>query len=197
MRLAMAVLRLFAPPLIVAVALAFFVRENCFRLFAIPSDSMAPTLVRGDQIAVVPYSSAFRSVEPQVGDVIVFRRDDAWYVKRVVGAAGDHIEVREGRLRRNGHTVAEPYLVERIGRDEAPEIVPGGALFVMGDNRNDSVDSRSFGAIPRDAVLGRARLIVWSSSSFRVNEPAHAEGEATRPSAPFVPFGRRVLSPVD
>jgi signal peptidase I len=169
------ILRLLVFPIVGAMALAFLVRSTCFRIFSIPSDSMAPTLVHGDQIVVTPYESILRSSNPSVGDVIVFRRgDDGWFVKRVVAVAGDHLETRKGRLRRNGRTVAEHYLprpMETSGLK--PEIVPAGTYYVLGDNRGDSMDSRSWGVVSRDEVYGRARMVLWKSRGTWT-EPARA-----------------------
>jgi signal peptidase I len=177
MRSALQILRLFLLPLVAAMAVALFVRANCFRVFAIPSDSMAPTLVTGDQIAVTPYRTLFRDAEPALGDVIVFRRPgEGWFVKRIVGAQGDHLDVRRGRLRRNGHTLAESYLPVRETLDVKAEIVPAASYYVLGDNRGDSRDSRVWGTVSRDDVYGRARMVLWSSAALRWNEPARAEG---------------------
>lgn len=156
-------IRLIIEPLAIAIALAFLVRAT-IRIYVIPSFSMAPTLMAGDHIVVTPYR--FRS-EPQAGDVIVFRSPHAageLMVKRVIGTPGDLVETREGRVVVRGHAIAESYLAAQASTGLIPpQLVPAGSYFVLGDNRTDSLDSRSWGLLPRADVLGRARLILWSS----------------------------------
>jgi signal peptidase I len=157
-------IRLIIEPLAIAIALAFLVRAT-IRIYVIPSFSMAPTLMAGDHIVVTPYR--FRS-EPQAGDVIVFRSPHAageLMVKRVIGTPGDLVETREGRVIVRGHAIAESYLAAQASTGLIPsQVVPAGSYFVLGDNRTDSLDSRSWGLLPRADVLGRARLVLWSSS---------------------------------
>jgi len=158
-------IRLIIEPLAIAIALAFLVRAT-IRIYVIPSFSMAPTLMAGDHIVVTPYR--FRS-EPQAGDVIVFRSPHAageLMVKRVIGTPGDLVETREGRVIVRGHAIAESYLAAQASTGLIPpQLVPAGSYFVLGDNRTDSLDSRSWGLLPRADVLGRARLILWSSEA--------------------------------
>jgi signal peptidase I len=147
-------------PIAIAVALAVVVRA-AVHIYSIPSASMAPTLEVGDQIVVTPYFHA----DPERGHVIVFRSpldENELLVKRVIGVPGDLIDSRLGRVRVGAHTLAEPYLVHPAtsGAIEA-QVVPAGSYFVMGDNREDSLDSRSWGTVPRANVVGRARVILW------------------------------------
>jgi signal peptidase I len=148
-------------PIGVAVAVAIAVR-GAVHIYSIPSASMAPTLQAGDQIVVTRY---LRS-EPKRGDVIVFRslsQPDELVVKRVIGEPGDLIDSRLGRLRIGGHAVAEPYVLRQAmtGAIEA-QVVPSGCYYVLGDNREESLDSRAWGVVPREHVVGRARLVLWS-----------------------------------
>jgi signal peptidase I len=158
-------IRLIIEPLAIAIALAFLVRAT-IRIYVIPSFSMAPTLMAGDHIVVTPYR--FRS-EPQAGDVIVFRSPHAageLMVKRVIGTPGDLVETREGRVVVRGHAIAESYLAAQASTGLIPsQLVPADSYFVLGDNRTDSFDSRSWGLLPRADVLGRARLVLWSSEA--------------------------------
>lgn len=127
---------------------------------------MEPTLVPGDRIAVTPY----RFREPARGDVIVFRsaaRDEV-LVKRIVATPGDYVDSETGHLRIGGHTVAEPFVRDATATGSIqPQIVPSDTYFVMGDNRGNSMDSRSFGPLPRAQILGRVRLVIWSSPASR------------------------------
>lgn len=155
--------RLIVEPMAIAIVLAFFVRAT-LRLYVIPSSSMAPTLLAGDHIVVTPYRF---SSTPRRGDVIVFRSPrsaEQLMIKRVVGTPGDLVETRGGRVIVRGHAVAEPYVAAQASTFVAPQIIPADSYFVLGDNRSDSLDSRSWGALPRSFVLGRARMILWSSS---------------------------------
>jgi signal peptidase I len=96
-------------------------------------------------------------------------------VKRVLGTPGDLVESRNGRLMIGRHTLSETYLREPAasGAIQA-QIVPANQLFVMGDNRGDSFDSRNWGTLPRDLVVGRARIILWSSGDGTSAPSAHA-----------------------
>jgi len=170
-------LRTVLQPLAVAVALAGVARA-AVHIYSIPSRSMAPTLEVGDQIVVTRYLDA----QPDRGDVIVFRsvrNDDELMVKRVIALPGDLIDSRLGQVRIGGHTLPEPYVMRAAatGAIES-QIVPADSYFVLGDNRDDSLDSRSWGFVPRSRVVGRARMILWSS------ETMHAGLASARPSQP-------------
>ncbi|HVG23804.1 MAG TPA: signal peptidase I [Thermoanaerobaculia bacterium] len=171
-------LRTILEPLAVAVGLAVVARA-AVHIYSIPSRSMAPTLEVGDQIVVTRY---LRSI-PDRGDVIVFRSPrggDELLVKRVIAVPGDLIDSRFGQVRIGGHTLAEPYVLRTAasGAIES-QIVPANSYFVLGDNRDDSIDSRSWGFVPRDAVVGRARLILWSA------EMLGAGRASARPAQPL------------
>ena len=169
-------LRTIFEPLALAVVLAVLARA-AVHIYSIPSPSMAPALEAGDQILVTRY---IRS-RPDRGHVIVFRSPydaDELMVKRVVAVPGDLIDSRLGRVRIGGHTLPEPY-VRRAATTGAisTQVVPADSYFVLGDNREDSLDSRSWGVVPRASVVGRARLVLWSS-------PALTAGTASaRPAA--------------
>jgi signal peptidase I len=160
-------------PLALAVGLALLVRA-AVHLYSIPSESMAPTLHAGDQIVVTPY---FRGV-PRRGDVVVFVSPihaDELMVKRIVAVPGDLIDSRLGRVRVGGYTLAEPYLLRRAATGSIPaQVVPADSYFVLGDNRDDSLDSRSWGVVPREHIVGRARLVLWSSGP--IGETVQASG---------------------
>jgi signal peptidase I len=86
-------------------------------------------------------------------------------VKRVIAVPGDLIDSRLGRVRISGYTLPEPYLLRQVSSGAvAAQIVPADSYFVMGDNREDSSDSRSWGVVPRSRIVGRARLVLWTSS---------------------------------
>ena len=159
-------IRTLVQPIAIAVLLAFVLRL-VIQIDSIPSASMAPTLLAGDRILVTRY---LRS-DPRPGHIVVFvspADPDETVVKRVVAVAGDLVASRSGRLTIGGQTVPEPYVAEAAATGEiSPLIVPADSYFVLGDNRRDSIDSRSWGVVPRSAIEGRARMILWSSADAR------------------------------
>ena len=182
-------LREYAEAVLVAVVLALFAKAYVFEAVEIPSGSMEPGLLVGDHVLVDKLSTAphrgpwrvllpYRDVSP--GDVFVFRGAEdpsKDFIKRAVAAGGDTVSIERKRLLVNGAAVAEPYVVHgdpRVlagpdvpaglaGRDElAPRAVPAGTVFALGDNRDDSRDSRFVGPVPLSSVKGRALLVYWS-----------------------------------
>jgi len=172
---------------VVAVILAILIRALFVQAFKIPSGSMIPTLLIGDQILVnkfiygirVPFTDERwpRFKDPQHGDVIVFvypedRTKD--FIKRVVGVGGDTVEIRNkqvyvnGKPENNPHARYGPNTIDPTGkRDNMPPVkVPEGHLFVMGDNRDQSHDSRWWGFVPASDVKGEAFLIYYSAEEF-------------------------------
>jgi signal peptidase I len=151
--------------LLVSFALVFgFVRPFVVEAFYIPSESMVPTLRVGDRVLVNKF--IYRFTEPQRGDIVVFEsveggREDL--IKRVVGVPGDEISVRRGRLFVNGEPERERYVNKKYpdSSSSAPTTVPEGHVFVMGDNRANSRDSRYFGAVPKKKIEGEAFLRFW------------------------------------
>jgi signal peptidase I len=149
-------------PIAIAVGLAMAARA-AVHIYAIPSSSMSPTLAVGDQVVVTRYFGR----TPERGHVIVFQSPlvpDELMVKRVIGMPGDFIDSRLGRVRVGEHTLTEPYVLRQAATGSIQaQIVPPGCYFVMGDNRDDSYDSRSWGVVPAERVVGRARLVLWTS----------------------------------
>lgn len=136
--------------------------------FFIPSGSMEPTLRVGDRILVGKF--AYRLWEIRRGDTIVFRyplNPNKDFVKRVVGLPGERIELKEGLVLIDGRPLGELYPTTLPGGDRAcsssygPEVVPSDKVFVLGDNRCNSEDSRFFGFVPIKNVVGRAMVVYW------------------------------------
>ncbi len=131
--------------------------------FYIPSPSMQPTLVEGDRVLVNRF--VYRFGEPHRRDIVVFHPpvdESQDYIKRVVAVAGDRVAVKDGKLYINGKAQDEPYLKDAHINGTYPErTVPPGRIFVMGDNRNNSGDSRVFGPVKISEVVGEAFLIYW------------------------------------
>ena len=129
--------------------------------FAIPSRSMAPTLLPGDQVLVD--KTAYRRGVPRRGDLVTFERGGDVQLKRIVGLPGDRVELRDGVLTVDGRARREPYV--DLSRVDSvffgPVTVPAGTVFVMGDNRGDSRDSREYGPVHQDELIGRVALRLW------------------------------------
>lgn len=147
----------------IAVLLAVLIRMFLFQPFIIPSGSMEPTLQIGDRIMVNKLS--YHIGDPRRGDVIVFKypmdpsRD---FVKRLVAKGGETVEIRNSQLYINGRQVAEDYLPPGLTfEDFGPVEVPPGTYFMLGDNRNSSEDSRSWGMMPEENIIGKAVIIYW------------------------------------
>jgi signal peptidase I len=175
-------IRTFLQPIVIAIVLAVSIR-SVVRIYAIPSVSMVPTLQAGDHILVIRGGAAQR------GDVVVFHalgNSDELMVKRIVATPGDLVGSANGRVTIGGHTLDEPYLAEAAASGPiAPQIVPSDCYFVLGDNRGNSFDSRQWGALPRELVVGRAVMVLWSSNGGS-DPPANASPIA--PSSPGRPF---------
>jgi signal peptidase I len=151
--------------LVVSFALVFgFVRPFVVEAFWIPSGSMIPTLQINDRVLVNKF--IYRFTEPERGDVVVFQSvddPDTELIKRVVAIPGDRISVRSGRLIVNGERQREPFTNKKFPDRSffAPTTIPKGHVFVMGDNRANSQDSRVFGPLPKKNIEGEAFLRFW------------------------------------
>lgn len=155
---------------VIAVLLAVIIRIFIFQPFWIPSESMVPNLQIGDRIIVSKLNYHF--TEPKRGDIMVFKfpRDPSRdFVKRTIGISGDTVEVRNSQLYINGEKVAENYLPNGLQFGEyGPFKVPSDSYFMMGDNRNLSQDSRAWGVLPKDNIVGKAVLIYWPLNRIRL-----------------------------
>lgn len=152
-----------------AFVLAILIQQFIVKPFAIPSPSMELTLVEGDRVLVNRLSYHFRS--PERGDVIVFHpplpEDSEPYIKRVVAIANDTVSVHDGQLWLNRVAQEEPFIKEHpILGDFAEVTIPAGRVWVMGDNRNNSGDSRKFGVVSVDRIIGVAFAIYWPPSHW-------------------------------
>jgi signal peptidase I len=176
----------------IAILLALVIRTFVVQAFTIPSGSMMDTLLVGDYILVnkflygpeLPFTDAHLPGlrAPQRGDIIVFKypqdekRD---FIKRIIGIPGDTVQVRGNQVLVNGKPLDEPYVKVGAARPHLgaqfcgyafacePTVVPPQSYFVMGDNRDNSQDSRYWGFVKRDKIKGKAFLIYWSWDSDR------------------------------
>ena len=116
-----------------------------------------------------PNASAFAFHPPNHGEVIIFHYPDdptRDFIKRVIGVPGDAIEIRRGDVYRNGEFIEEPFIINPSTRSYGPTIVSPAHYYVLGDNRRSSNDSRDWGLVPEQNVVGRAWLIYWPPDSF-------------------------------
>ena len=176
----------------VLIVIAIFLRASVVEAFRIPSGSMIPTLMIGDHILVSKFSyglrlpfitdTLYRYSAPQRGDIVVFTRpddamtleneDDINIIKRVIGLPGDTVEVKGTTVYINNEAVSEPYARWDQGGildgNFGPQKVPAGHIFLMGDNRDHSKDSRlwSYPFLELKRVKGRALIIYWSWESL-------------------------------
>jgi signal peptidase I len=154
--------------LLVTFALVFgFVRPFVVEAFYIPTESMVPTLEIGDRVFVNKF--VYRFSQPERGNVVVFKSvegDGDTLIKRIVGVPGDEIRVRNGVLFVNNERWEESYVNDAFPDTSyyGPVRVPPGEVFVMGDNRGNSRDSRFFGPIPIESIEGKAFAIFWPPS---------------------------------
>jgi signal peptidase I len=132
-----------------------------FEIALVPTASMAGTIIPGDHLFVQRHSGA----RVAHGDIVSFRAPgrEFIFIKRVVAVAGDTVEIRSGEVWLNGQRLVERYKTtgSRTG-SFGPVVVPAGRIFVLGDNRDLSEDSRAFGAVPLGDVTGRPLFICWS-----------------------------------
>jgi len=147
-----------------AIAVALLIRTFIVELYVVDGPSMRPTLQHEERLVVNKFIYYFR--DPQKGEVVIFRypRDPSRdFIKRVIATAGDTIEIKEGRVYVNDQLLREDYILEKT-RTEYPKVtIPEGTIFVMGDNRNNSEDSRfpDVGFVPLNLVKGEAVLVFW------------------------------------
>jgi signal peptidase I len=177
--------REYVEAIILAIVIALFVRTFVIQAYKIPSGSMKPTLQIGDHILVSKFNYGIKLPflrttlipvgAPQRGDIVVFiypedRSKD--FIKRLIGVPGDTIEIRNKKIFLNGLPYSDKHgvYVDNLvipgavqPRDNfGPVTVPEGSLFVMGDNRDESYDSRFWGFVSQKDVLGKALIIYWS-----------------------------------
>jgi len=153
--------------IVAALLVAVVIKTFLFQAFYIPSESMVPTLEVGDRVLVNKLSYDFHDLHR--GDIVVFKAPAAAetgdikdLVKRVIGLPGDTVEERNGHVFVNGTRIAEPYLPPGTQTTNLPPTkVPPGEMFMMGDNREASKDSRIFGAVQESAIIGRVFLRIW------------------------------------
>jgi signal peptidase I len=173
-----------------AVILYLVIQTFVVQTYRVEQVSMVPTLREDQHLLIDKLTPRFDDYSR--GDIIVFHppgqdADTTPYIKRVIGVGGDHIELRDGKVWINGAQLDEPYISDKGNvrtdpqTDEDAWDVPAGTLFVMGDHRDASVDSRQFGFVPVDQVIGRAWLRFWPLDTFTLLQTP------TYPNVPAAP----------
>lgn len=154
----------------IAVVLALGIRYFIVELYLVDGPSMRPTLQSAERLVVNKFIYRFRT--PERGEILVFRypRDPSRdFIKRVIAIPGDTIEIKDGRVYVNSTLMNEPYILSKTRGDYPLATVPEGHIFVMGDNRNNSEDSRfaDVGFVPYELIKGKAVLVFWPFSQFK------------------------------
>ncbi|MBJ8200634.1 signal peptidase I [Bacillus cereus] len=167
--------------ILIAVVLAGVIRQFSFAPILVDGVSMAPTLHDRDRMIV--NKIGYHIGDPKRFDIIVFRAtEDKDYIKRIIGLPGDEIEYRNDKLYVNGKAYEEPYLDKQkkqiadgpltydfnLEEMTGKKTVPKDQLFVLGDNRRFSKDSRSIGTISMDQVIGKANMLYWPLEDARI-----------------------------
>lgn len=153
----------------VLVAVAFLVVNALIGRFRIEQVSMLPNLHEGEYVIVDKVSYAFR--QPERGEIVVLKNPSPSQpdlIKRIIGLPGETIDVHGGSVYINGRPLAEPYIAQPIAADSAATQLQAGQYFVMGDNRNNSEDSRRFGPRPINDIVGRAWIIYWPPPDWQI-----------------------------
>ena len=153
--------------LAIAGILAFLIHTFLFAVVIVSGPSMETTLHNGERLILNKVVYHFTS--PERGDIVVFHannKDD--YIKRVVGLPGEKLEYKNNQLFINDEPVEEPYLTNTITKDVPATIIPEGMLYVMGDNRTNSTDSRFLGPISMEKVVGRVKILIWPLNRFNI-----------------------------
>lgn len=156
--------------IVIAVALALFIRQFIVEMYVVDGPSMRPTLLSEERLVVNKF--VYRVRNPERGEIIVFKypRDTSRdFIKRVIAVPGDTIKIEDGRVYVNRELKDEPYILEKTLSDYPEATVPEGHIFVMGDNRNNSEDSRfaDVGFVPYELVKGKAVLVFWPLDNMK------------------------------
>jgi signal peptidase I len=163
---------------LIALALVVIIRHFLFETYIVDGPSMRPNFDSGERLIVNKILYDFR--DPKRGEVIVFHAtEEKDFIKRIIALPGETIKVDKDEVYINGQLLDEPYIQEEVEKMKKegktyndlsmPEMtVPEGAVFVMGDNRSDSTDSRMIGPIPYDQIVGRADIVLWPPKRIQI-----------------------------
>lgn len=158
------------PTLGLSLVLALVLRSFAFASYYVPSPSMQGTLQPGDKFIAEKFSTKVLHRSPERGEIVIFQHPDhpkETWVKRVIGMPGDLVEIRAGRVWINNEPLQEDYIEDEVMFDYGPVSVPAGQYFVLGDNRDNSLDSRYWGYLPQEYIEGSPVLIFWPPQNAR------------------------------
>lgn len=159
-----------AKAFLIAIVIAFGIKHFLFTQRIVDGHSMDHTLANGERMLIdrIPYDFGL----PKRGDIVVFQAPDGeQWVKRVIGLPGDTIQLIKGKLYLNGKYIPEPFITDGPTDPKynyGPSVVPPGHIFVMGDNRTVSYDSRYIGPIAVDKLTGRVDAVIWPLDEFHI-----------------------------
>ncbi|MDI6716410.1 MAG: signal peptidase I [Actinomycetota bacterium] len=162
-------LREFPTLLATAFIIALLIRWLVVQSFYIPSQSMEPTLSPGDRILVNKF--IYRFTSPKPGDIVVFalpQQDNRDFIKRIVACEGDTVAIKNGKLYVNGKLNDSYPVIPEDYSNMAEQKVKNNHVFVMGDNRPNSVDSRYIGQIPERNIIGKAFIVFWPLDRIKI-----------------------------
>lgn len=150
--------------IVVAVVLAMIIRTFVVELYLVDGPSMRPTLQHQERLVVNKFIYNFRA--PEKGEILIFKypKDQSRdFIKRVIAVPGDTIEIKDGNVFVNDELQNEDYILDKCRGDYPKVTIPEGHIFVMGDNRNNSEDSRfpDVGFVPFDLIKGKAMVVIW------------------------------------
>jgi signal peptidase I len=165
--------------LLIALGVAFIIRTFFFAAIVVDGPSMLPTLQNGDQMIVNKFTYHFQ--EPERFDIVVFHASsEKDFIKRVIGLPGEHVEVKDNVLYINGKEMSQPFLTDQQAyqiqtNDFTLEDLPGNHhqipenyVLVLGDNRENSTDSRVIGLVSLDQIVGKTSLIYWPIDRIQI-----------------------------
>ena len=156
--------------IVAAIVVAMLIRTFIVELYVVDGPSMRPTLQHDERLVVNKLVYYVRA--PEKGEVVIFRypRDPSRdFIKRVIATAGHTVEIKDGRVYVNDQLLVEDYILEKTLTEYPKVTIPEGTIFVMGDNRNNSEDSRfsDVGFVPLDLVKGKAVFIFWPTDEIK------------------------------
>lgn len=157
--------------LVSAVIIAFLLKAYVVQPFWIPTGSMEPTLMPNDRVLALKF--IYKFTDPKPGEIVVFvppNENQRDYIKRVVAVGGQRIKIVDEKVFVDGKPLSEPYLsANSFDSGNLREItIPPGKVFVMGDNRPNSLDSRVFGPVDKERIIGKAFIVYWPLNRIRL-----------------------------
>lgn len=152
----------------ISIVLSFVIPKYAFQPCRVQMGSMMPTLRENDLVLVNKFD--YRLHSPSRGDIVVFHPPTLskdYYIKRVIGIPGESIEIKNGKVFINDEKIEEAYLIIETPGNYGPKKLEADEYFVMGDHRNNSLDSREFGPIKLESISGKAVAVIWPFTELK------------------------------